>query len=75
MNVYFTIKKNMRELKSLEIYKVIFFDGLTKDTLFDTINTIHNSIEIARAKTAQLRDLVLPSKASRVEDDNDNDLK
>jgi hypothetical protein len=75
MNVNFIIKKNMRELKSLEIYKVIFFDGLTKDTLFDTINTVHNSVEIARTKTGQLRDLVLPSKASRVEDDNNNDLK
>jgi hypothetical protein len=74
MNVNFIIKKNMRELKSLEIYKVIFFDGLTKDTFFDTINTVHNSLEIARTKTAQLRDSVLPSKASRPDDDN-NDLK
>jgi hypothetical protein len=74
MNVNFIIKKNIRELKSLEIYKVIFFDGLTKDTLFDTINTVHNSVEIARTKTAQLRDSVLPSKASRPADDN-NDLK
>jgi hypothetical protein len=62
MNVYFTIKKNMRELKSLKISKVIFFDGLTKDTLFDTINIVRNSIEIARTKTAQLRDSVLSSK-------------
>jgi hypothetical protein len=74
MNVNSIIKKNMRELKSLEIYKVIFFDGLTKDTLFDTINTVHNSIEIARIKTGQLRDSVLYSKASRPDDDN-NDLK
>jgi hypothetical protein len=42
MNVYFLIKKNMRELQSLEISKVIFFDGLTKDTLFNTINAVHN---------------------------------
>jgi hypothetical protein len=74
MNVNFIIKKNMRELKSIEIYKVIFFDGLTKDTLFDTINTVHNSIEIARIKTGQLRDSVLSSKTSRPDDDN-NDLK
>src|SRR5919107_4434463 len=40
MNVYFIINKNMREL---EISKVVFFDGLTKHTLFDTINTVHNS--------------------------------
>jgi hypothetical protein len=75
MNVYFIIKKNMRELQSLEIYKVVFFDGLTKDTLFNTINTVHNSVEIARIKTGQLRDSVLFSKASRVEDDDNNHLK
>jgi hypothetical protein len=64
MNVFFIIKKNMQELQSLEIYKVVFFDGLTKDALFDTINIVHNSIEIAIIKTGQLRDEVLPSKAS-----------
>jgi hypothetical protein len=71
MNVFFIIKKNMRELQSLEIYKVLFFDGLTKDTLFDAINTVHNSIEIARTKTAQLRDTVLLSNESRADDNND----
>jgi hypothetical protein len=61
----------MRELQSFEISKVIFFDGLTKDTLFNTINTVHNSIEIARIKTGQLRDSVLSSsKASRADDTN-----
>jgi hypothetical protein len=74
MNVYFVINKNMRELKSLEISKVLFFDGLTKDTLFNTINTVHNSIEISRIKTGQLRDMVLSSNASRADDDN-NDVK
>jgi hypothetical protein len=64
MNVYFIIKKNMRELQSLEISKVVFFDGLTKDTLFNTINTVRNSIKIARIKTGHLRDSVLSSKAS-----------
>ena len=59
MNVFFTIKKNIQELQSVEIYKVLFFDGLTKDALFDTINTVHNSIEIARIKTGLLRDEVL----------------
>ena len=72
MNVYFIIKKNMRELQSLEISKVVFFDGLTKDTLFNTIKTVHDSIEIVRIKTGQLRDKVLPSKANRVEDNGDN---
>src|SRR5919112_1786093 len=71
MNVHFIIKKNMRELQSLEISKVVFFDGLTKNTLFNTINTVRNSIEIARIKTGQLRNSVLSSKASRVDDNND----
>ena len=70
MNVYFVINKNMRELQSLEISKVVFFDGLTKDTLFNTINTVNNSIEIARIKTCQIRDSVLSSKASRADDNN-----
>ncbi|HJR48628.1 MAG TPA: DUF2299 family protein [Nitrososphaeraceae archaeon] len=70
MNVYFIIKKNIRELQSLEISKVVFFDGLTKDTLFNTINTVNNSIEIARIKTCQIRDSVLSSKASRADDNN-----
>jgi hypothetical protein len=74
MNVYFVINKNMRELQSLEISKVLFFDGLTKDTLFNTINTVHNSIEISRIKTGQLRDMVWSSNASRADDDN-NDVK
>jgi hypothetical protein len=73
MNVYFVIKKNMRELQSLEISKVLFFDGLTKDRLFNTINTIHNSIEIARIKTGQLRDSVVYANTSRV--DGDKELK
>jgi hypothetical protein len=71
MNVYFIIKKNMRELQSLEISKVVFFDGLTKDTLFNTINTVRNSIKIARIKTGHLRDSVLYSKASRADDNDD----
>jgi hypothetical protein len=71
MNVYFIIKKNVRELQSIEIYKVVFFDGLTKDALLNTVNIVHNSIEIARIKTGQLRDSILSSKASRADDDND----
>jgi hypothetical protein len=74
MNVFFTVKKNIQELQSVEIYKVLFFDRLTKDSLFDTINTVHNSIEIARIKTGLLRDEVLLSKPSRAEEDNNNDL-
>jgi hypothetical protein len=75
MNVFFTIKKNIQELQSVEIYKVLFFDRLTKDSLFDTINTVHNSIEIARIKTGLLRDEVLLPKPSRAEEDNNDDLK
>ena len=61
----------MQELQSLEISKVVFFDGLTKDTLFNTINTVRNSIEIARIKIGQLRDSVLSSNVSRTFDNND----
>ncbi len=71
INVHFIIKKNMQELQSLEISKVVFFDGLTKDTFFNTINTVRNSIEIARIKTSQLRDSVLSSNACRADDNND----
>ena len=71
MNVHFIIKKNMQELQSLEISKVVFFDGLTKDTFFNTINTVRNSIEIARIKIGQLRDSVLSSNVSRTCDNND----
>jgi hypothetical protein len=71
--VYFIIKKNMRELRSLEISKVLFFDGLTKDRLFNTINTVRNSIEIARIKAGQLRDSIVYTNTSRI--DNDDELK
>ena len=71
MNVYFVIKKNMRELQSLEISKVVFFDGLTKETLFNAINTVRNSIEIARIKIDQLRDSVLSSNSSGAGDNSD----
>ena len=64
LNVYFLIKKNTRQLQSLEIFKVLFFDGLTKDTLFNTINKVHNSIEIVRIETGLLRDSVLSSEAN-----------
>ncbi len=70
INVYFLIKKSMRELQSLEISKLVFFDGLTKDTLFNIINAVHNSIEIARIKTDQLRDSLLSSEASQADDHN-----
>ncbi len=68
MNVHFVISKNMRELQSLEVYKVIYFDGLTKNELFDTIDTVHNSIQIARIKTNQLKDSVLYSNGAHTEE-------
>jgi hypothetical protein len=71
MNVHFLIKKGARELQSLEVSRVIFFDGLTKDALFNTINEVHNSIEIARIKTGLLRDSILFSEAT-VADENGN---
>jgi hypothetical protein len=71
MDVHVIIKKNMQELQSLEISKVVFFDGLTKDTFFNTINTVRNSIEIARIKTGQLRDSLSSSNACRADDNND----
>jgi hypothetical protein len=67
LNVCFIFKKNVRELLSLEVSKVLFFDGLTKDTLFNTIHKVHNSIEIARTKTSFLRDSVLSSGTSLAE--------
>ncbi|HZB99305.1 MAG TPA: hypothetical protein VE226_04775 [Nitrososphaeraceae archaeon] len=48
----------------MEIFKILFFDGLTKDVFFNTINKVHNSIEIARIKTGLLRDLVFSSDGS-----------
>lgn len=63
MNVHFLIKKGVRDLQSLEVSKFIFFDGLTKNTLFNTMNKVHNSIEIARTKTGILRESVLSSEA------------
>ena len=62
LNVDFLIKKNVRELQSLEIFKVLFFDELTKDAFFNTINKVHNSIEIARIKITLLRDSVFSSE-------------
>jgi hypothetical protein len=69
LNVHFLIKKSTRELQSLEVSKTLFFDGLTKDALFNTINEVHNSIEIARIKTGLLRDSILSSEAT-VADEN-----
>src|SRR5215204_2654914 len=59
MNVHFVINKNMRELQSLEISKVVFFDGLTEETRFKSMNTVHDAVEGSRGKIGQRRDSVL----------------
>jgi hypothetical protein len=64
MNVRFQIKKGIRDLQSLEAYEVLFFDGLTKNSLFHTIDRVHNSIEIARIKSTILRDLIFPPEST-----------
>lgn len=69
MNVHFLIKKGMRDLQSLEVSRVIFFDGLTKNTLFNTMNIVHDSIEIARIKTRTLQESVLSSEAPAADED------
>ncbi len=69
MNIHFLIKKSARDLQSLEVSKVIFFDGLTKNTLFNTMNKVHDSIEIARIKTGILRESVLSSDAPVADED------
>ena len=69
MKVHFIIKKNLRELQSVEVYKVIYFDGLTKNAVFDAVDTVHNSIEIARIKTSQLRDSIVSNEANRGKED------
>ncbi len=68
MNVDFLIKKGERDLQSLEVSKVLFFDGLTKNTLFTSINEVHNSIEIARIKTGIFRDSILSSEAAMADE-------
>jgi hypothetical protein len=71
LNVFFTLRKNMRQLESLDVEKDVYFDGLTKDTLFNSMLSVHNAIEIAKTKLDQFRDVVLPSKAGRTDDSKD----
>jgi hypothetical protein len=73
-NVFFVFEGGVRELKSLEVSKVVFFDGLTKDKFFDTYITVDTAVAIARIKLRQLRDEILPSKAWQTDDDS-SDLR
>ena len=73
MNVMYSLEKGFRELKSVEVIKPIYFDGLTKDKFFDTVFTVHHAIEIARTKLGLFRNRILPSQAGF--GDNDDTLK
>jgi hypothetical protein len=66
MHVDSDIKDNMRKVKSLEVRKAIFFDGLTKDRLFEVIDTVDHSINIAKIKLGQFRDSIMPFKAGDI---------
>jgi hypothetical protein len=70
-NVFFAFKENVRKLQSLEVFKVVFFDGLTKDSFFDGIFTVTSAIAITRIKLGQFRDSILPSNAGRTDDNRD----
>lgn len=70
MNVLYNLEKGVRQLESIEVFKPIYFDGLTKDKFFDTVFTVHNAIEIARIKLGQFRDRHLPSQAGLGDNDD-----
>jgi hypothetical protein len=73
-NVMFIMHGGVRELKSLEVFKGIYFDGLTKDRFAETYMTVNTAVQIARIKLRQLRDRILPSQAGQTGDDS-GDLK
>jgi hypothetical protein len=73
-NVFFISEGGVRELKPLEVFKGIFFDGLTKDRFFDVYYTVHSATMIAQIKLRQLRDEILPSQAGQTHDDS-SDLR
>jgi hypothetical protein len=70
-NVFFVFEDNVRRLRTLEVYKGVFFDGLTKDKFFDTYNTVDSAIAIARIKLGQFREEILPSDAGRTDDNRE----
>lgn len=70
-NVFFIFEDNVRRLRTLEVYKGVFFDGLTKDKFFDIYTTVDSAIAIVRIKLGQFRDEILPSKAGRTDDNRD----
>jgi hypothetical protein len=74
-NVFFEFEDNVRKLRTLEVYKVVFFDGLTKDKFFDTYITVDNAVAIARIKLGQFQDEILPSNSGQTEEEDNSDLK
>jgi len=48
MNVIFALKKNIRQIQSVEVDKDAYFDGLTKDAFFSAIYTVLNAIEMLK---------------------------
>ncbi|HJU35083.1 MAG TPA: DUF2299 family protein [Nitrososphaera sp.] len=71
-NVSFVFEDNVRRLRTIEVYKRVFFDGLTKDKFFDTYTIIDSAIAIARIKLGQFKDeILLSNKAGNTEDNSD----
>jgi hypothetical protein len=68
LGVIFSLEKGVRTLESVQVNKVIYFDGLTKDRFFDAVFTVTHAIEVARTKLGQFRDSILPSQAGQYDD-------
>ena len=47
LNLHFRFHPNPEQMQSLEIKKDIFFDGLTKDRLFEVIDRVLSSMQLA----------------------------
>lgn len=71
MNVHFDIRDGVESINIFEVKKVIYFDGLTKDKLFDTIYSVGNSVEIIKVKLGQFRDSLFPSMAGQPFEDTE----
>jgi len=74
-NVMYDLEDGIRSLRSIEVFKPIYFDGLTKDKFFDTIYAVHYATRIAKIKLGQLRDRLLPDQAGLGDNDGENNLK
>jgi hypothetical protein len=56
LNVAFNF---MDDITTIKIWKVIFFDGLSKHVLFDTISAILSANRTAEIKLGQLSDIII----------------